>query len=944
MDATCTNDGSYDSVTYCSVCKAEISRETKIINKLGHNYSAEWTVDVAPTCTTVGSKSHHCSRCDDKADITEIPANGHSWGNWYETKAPTCTATGTDERECSICQERETRITDAPGHTNATPVVENRVDATCTKDGSYDSVTYCSVCKAEISREAKTIIKLGHDYSTEWTVNIEPTCTTVGSKSHHCTRCDDRVDVTEIPANGHSWGDWYLIEFPLCTSTGTDERECSVCHETEMRSTDAKGHTNDVPVIENKKEATCTTNGSYDSVVYCSVCQAEVSRETNTIAKLGHNEILHSGKSATCTESSWKEYVTCSRCDYTTYEVIAALGHNEIHHNGKTPTCTEYGWNAYITCSRCDYSTYQELPATGHSISNWIIDEEATYEKDGRKHKECTACGEVLEESIIPMLSHKYVSVVTAPTCTAQGYTTHTCSDCGNSYVDDYTPAIGHTFSNWTQTKAPTCTEKGSERRDCTVCDHFETRFINALGHTDATPVVENRVEASCTTNGSYDSVIYCFVCQAEIIREVKTIAKLGHNYSIEWTVDIEATCTTVGSMSHHCARCDDKSEVTEIAANGHSWSYDAMLPTCTEKGYEYKECGVCHSFEEREFDALGHNEIPHNGKVPTCTEFGWKKYVTCSRCDYSTYEELPATSHKASEWIIDEEATYEKDGRKYKECTTCGEILEESIIPMLSHKYVSVVTPPTCTERGYTTHTCSDCGNSYVDDYIPATGHNYSAEWTVDIEPTCTTAGSQSHHCVRCDVKKDVTEIPASGHTFGDWQQVKAPTCTGIGAERRYCANCDAFEKRPVDALGHSFTNYVSNNDATYTEDGTKTAKCDCCNEKNTITDEGSALGMAQKFRDEMAELSQNADAETTYGELYAVLQTYASLSAKEKEDVAKEFATLQQMINVYNAKAQTANNELAEATEIAFGPIAATSFAFLAALWFLLRKKFLV
>ena len=100
----------------------------------------------------------------------------------------------------------------------------------------------------------------------------------------------------------------------------------------------------------------------------------------------------------------------------------------------------------------------------------------------------------------------------------------------------------------------------------------------------------------------------------------------------------------------------------------------------------------------------------------------------------------------------------------------------------------------------------------------------------------------------------------------------------------------------------------------------------------------------MAQKFRDEMAELSQNADTETTYGELYAVLQTYASLSAKEKEDVAKEFATLQQMINAYNTKAQTANNELAEATEIAFGPIAVTSFAFLAALWFLLRKKFLV
>jgi hypothetical protein len=107
---------------------------------------------------------------------------------------------------------------------------------------------------------------------------------------------------------------------------------------------------------------------------------------------------------------------------------------------------------------------------------------------------------------------------------------------------------------------------------------------------------------------------------------------------------------------------------------------------------------------------------------------------------------------------------------------------------------------------------------------------------------------------------------------------------------------------------------------------------------------DVGSAFGMVQKFRDEMAKLNQNTNTETTYGELYAVLQTYATLSAEEKAEVANEFTALQQIINAYNTKAQTANNELAEATEIAWAPIVAVSFPFLAALWFLLRKKFLV
>jgi len=838
----------------------------------------------------------------------------HDFGDWYEIKAPTCTATGIDERECFVCHEKETRTTDALGHTNAIPVIENKVDATCTKDGSYDNVVYCSVCQAEISREQKIINKLGHDYSIEWTVDIAPTCTIVGSKSHHCTRCNDKADVTEISATGHSWSNWYETQAPTCITTGIDERECSVCHEKEARTTDALGHTNAIPVIENKINATCIADGHYDSATYCSVCQAEINRETKVIEKLGHGEILHSGKPATCTTSGWKEYVTCSRCDHTTYEVIEALGHDEIPHSGKAPTCTEYGWKEYVTCSRCDYSTYEELPATGHKASEWIIDEEATYEKDGHKHKECIVCGEILEESTIPMLSHTYVSVVTPPTCTEQGYTTHTCSDCGNSYVDDYVPATGHSWSGWYETQAPTCTATGIDERECSACHEKETRTTDAFGHTNAIPVVENRVEATCTTDGSYDSVTYCSVCKVELIRETRTIVKLGHDYSVEWTVDIAPTCTTVGSKSHHCTRCNDKADVTEISATGHSWSnwYETQAPTCITTGIDERECSVCYTKETRISDALGHtNAIPviENKIDATCTVNG--------QYDSVIY------------------------------CTVCqAEISRETKT-------------------------------------IVKLGHDYSVEWTVDVAPTCTTAGSKSHHCTRCDDKADVTEISATGHTLGSWTQVKAPTCTEKGSERRACANCNHFEERQVDALGHndtsivtaptctekgytthecircnagkyvdsyvdalghSFTNYVSNNDAIYTEDGTKTAKCDRCNEKNTITDEGSALGMAQKFRDEMAALNKNADTETTYSELYAVLQTYTFLSAKEKEDVAKEFATLQQMINAYNAKAQTANNELAKATENAFAPIAVTSFTFLAALWFLLRKKFLV
>ncbi len=57
-------------------------------------------------------------------------------------------------------------------------------------------------------------------------------------------------------------------------------------------------------------------------------------------------------------------------------------------------------------------------------------------------------------------LGHDYQAVVTAPTCDAMGYTTHTCTRCGNSYVDSYTQAADHSYTSEV-TKQPTCTEGG---------------------------------------------------------------------------------------------------------------------------------------------------------------------------------------------------------------------------------------------------------------------------------------------------------------------------------------------------------------------------------------------------------------------------------------------------------------------------------------------------
>ena len=80
------------------------------------------------------------------------------------------------------------------------------------------------------------------------------------------------------------------------------------------------------------------------------------------------------------------------------------------------------------------------------------------------------------------------------------------------------------------------------------------------------------------------------------------------------------------------------------------------------------------------------------------------------------------------------------------------------------SHSYSLSVTQPTCTEKGYTTYTCSICGDSYTDNEVAALGHDYVAAVT---EPTCTAKGHTTHTCSRCQDSYTDTETDALGHSY---------------------------------------------------------------------------------------------------------------------------------------------------------------------------------
>lgn len=273
--ADCTTGGKEKHI--CSVCKAEEERDT---SPLGHDWNAEYTIDVKPTCTKPGSKSIHCSRCDATKDVTEIEPTGHSFGEWTVSKDSTCVAGGQKTRKCEICGYTEYEDTDIDS--NAHEWEENYTidkEPTCTTEGSKS--IHCSRCDAtkdstvipvtdhtygeweivtpstctengvkkhtciHCGFEQTEIIEPAHEWEDSRTVDIAPSCTEQGEDSVHCRNCDERKDIKEISPNGHDWSEWKTLVEPTITAEGKESRSCNVCGIKEEKT---------LPKLSGKKE------------------------------------------------------------------------------------------------------------------------------------------------------------------------------------------------------------------------------------------------------------------------------------------------------------------------------------------------------------------------------------------------------------------------------------------------------------------------------------------------------------------------------------------------------------------------------------------------------------------------------------------------------------------------------------------------------------------
>ena len=936
---TCTAGGK-DSIS-CLLCDA-----FKIENKeaLGHNFEDTFTVDVQPKCTEEGSKSKHCSRCEEKKEVTPIPAIGHEFSNEYTVDLePNCIDNGFKSRHC-IHEGCTVSIDTVELEANGGHIWEIDsvlTEATCTEDGLVNR--RCTKCGT--IRKNVTVQKLGHNFEEEFTVDIPATCKTEGERSKHCSRCDAKDEVESIPALGHTWDEGTITLAPTCTEKGLTSYSCVRGDTTKVDTTAALGHdfseefTIDIPTTctENGEKSRhcsrcserteitvietpghiwsdttlsiqpkCTTKG--EMTITCGVCQTTKKEEVDSLGHLFSDEFTIDIEPKCETKGSQSKHCLHEGCAVTIdVTEIAPTGHKmELDTIQIEPSCTEAGQAKY-KCAMCGIIETKVLEALGHEFADtFTVDRVPTCLTEGLKSKHCIRCVEKIEITTLPKGTHilKAFEVVKEATCTEEGKTKFKCEVCG-TLVDSTINRLGHDWAHdYTIDVPPTCTKGGSKSKHCKRCDaKTGTTVIPSQGHLESQVRWENVVEATCTENGSHDESFYCDRCGIQLrsthkidyakghdyegteeyfvqptctesgivlytCKICKNIAKdtvkaMGHLFAEEYTVDVPATCLELGSESRHCMRtgCDAKFDKREISPLGHQWTESDTIeaPTCTKGGLITKICDRCHAKEDKTLEALGHAfaDTFTVDVEPTC-QVGGQKSRHCIRCEErKDTVMMPATDHQPGEPIKEdykpanclEPGTY----TEVIKCRFCGLELSRTTgvaEPATGHQWNegTDVVAPTCTEGGIKTFTCTVCGAVDTKN-VGALGHTYADTFTVDVPVTCLTDGLQSKHCIRCDIHGYEDTIRATGHVAAAKviENSVAATCTKAGSVDTvvYCAVCKTELNRihmVIDALGHQWNNGITTQEPTCTGKGIISHTCRICN--IVETKEISALG----------------------------------------------------------------------------------------------------
>ena len=432
------------------------------LNQYQNHIFDSWYNVEASTCVTHGTDRRDCQYCD-YYETREAELGDHRYDNWVLQQAPGCTQDGQEQRSCTLCDHSQTRVVSATGHSMTDWAVTQ--EATCTDAGQEQRS--CETCGHLETRE---IAALGHSFNP-WYETKAPTAEEPGQEQRDCQTCG-YSETRETKPTEHSFGQWYVTKEPGCTETGVERRDCQKCDHYEERELEALGHSLDQWMVA--VEPSCTESGEERRP-----CQHCDYYEARPLDALGHSLGDWYASVAPTVEEYGQERRDCARCD-----------HYETRQTDKLPMPTITRVYATITCNAL---RIRSGPGTGYKqvgryfegetveiLETMMVDtNEWGRTVDGWICLTGYTTLEIVEES---HTSHTYGDwyLAVAATCTENGQNRRDCLLCDH-YETEQIPATGHSLGDWYVSIAPTATSYGQERRDCANCNHHETRELPML-------------------------------------------------------------------------------------------------------------------------------------------------------------------------------------------------------------------------------------------------------------------------------------------------------------------------------------------------------------------------------------------------------------------------------------------------------------------------------
>ncbi len=833
----------------------------------GEVYIGTYAADVslmAPANTEAekDASQHHFYRwptfanVSDSAEYKEIKnSSAHTWGDWKTISESTCAAAGSMERTCTVaaCGYVETQSTALKAHEAGDPTEENRIEPECETPGSYDTVTRCKICNAELDRKTSYITAPGHRWD-EGVITSAPGCTTDGNKTYTCSECGETRNEI-VNRTGHTEVVIPAVE-ATCTSTGlTEGKKCSVCDTVTVAqtATPKADHTEEIiPATESSCTATGLTEGKK-----CSVCDEILVAQTTTDKKAHSMGEWTETKAPTCITDGQKTR-KCANCDYTETEAVSATG---VHIYGEwtNSTATEHigkctadaACTASVTeahsksdtvksfnttyhhykCEKCDaygaifndvFNTSMKEECYGEGITVAVIDGNLN------QHQLICKCGNTKNAN------HSWAEDTTKrvdATCVADGTAYYNCSDCGMEKTE-ILPA-GHGYGEWIDEIPATCVTPGTKGHyACSACDKYFDADKNEI---DDLTIEENdnhvntteheKTDETCTSAG-YTAGTYCGDCDTWISGHVE-IPAIAHEKK-EHHDKIDATCVATGTIEY--------------------WS----CPDCG-KSFSDEDCTAEVTDLTLDIDPDNHDLKTTAKKDPTCEEIGWDEYVTCQRegCDYTTYVAKQATDHDWGDWEFVADGQHKRvcaNDNSHTEtdacadssedndclCDKCDELVAHSYgeatcdAPatctvcgdttggVLGHDYTVYVETVdyTCTTDGYTVYKCSRCDEKEKRNITNA-AHRPKADATVMQKATCEADGYKAILCSECDEELSTETIEKRAHVYKDNGEAQKATCLADGVMNTICENeetdtheaCTHESTRAITKLAHSYT-----------------------------------------------------------------------------------------------------------------------------------------